>query len=423
VLAAGAGNAAAEPALRIAGVDHASSANVPPPPSPRGCQQRFNIRCYTPAQLRRAYDMGPLLARHVDGAGRTIVILDSFGSPTLRSDLRTFDRAFHLPDPPSLRIYQPVGRVPRFGRNPSEDQLIWATETTLDVEWSHVFAPAARIVVLETPVDETEGTHGMPQMMGAVRWAIKHHVGDLISMSWGATEQTFPSARSIRDLRTTFVQASRHRLGLVAASGDTGAAGLKLDRQHYYAFRTTQWPPSDPLVLAAGGTRLTLDAGGRRTSPDVAWNDSGGATGGGRSSVFARPSYQRAQRHVVGAHRGLPDISMSAATEAAAEVYTSFDGGPSWQLIGGTSLATVELAGVVADADQLAHHAIIDLPARLYSLRHRGSAGIVDVTRGNNTFPHGPGRVRGFAAGRGYDLTTGFGTIDAAKFIPAFAAG
>jgi hypothetical protein len=64
-------------------------------------------------QVERAYDLGPLYARGYDGRGRTIVIVDPFGSPAIRRDLGVFDRAFGLPAPPSLRILRPAGQVPR----------------------------------------------------------------------------------------------------------------------------------------------------------------------------------------------------------------------------------------------------------------------------------------------------------------------
>jgi hypothetical protein len=184
-LALGAAPASAWPQSRTVGVFAGLRA-----PDTNSCLLHLQIRCYRPAQLRAAYDIGPLLHRGVDGRGTTIVILDSFGSPTIRSDIRGFDRTFGLPAPPSFRVYRPVGAIPRFTRSNS-DMVGWATETSLDVEWSHAFAPAAKIVLLETPVDETWGIHGMPQMMGAARWALRHHLGDVISMSFGAAERTF----------------------------------------------------------------------------------------------------------------------------------------------------------------------------------------------------------------------------------------
>ena len=91
-------------------------------------------------QIQRAYDLPALYARGLDGRGRTIVIVDSFGSPTIRHDLRVFDTAFGLPGPPSLRVLQPVGHVPPYNaKNP--DMVDAAGETTTDVEAAHAIAP------------------------------------------------------------------------------------------------------------------------------------------------------------------------------------------------------------------------------------------------------------------------------------------
>jgi subtilase family serine protease len=425
--------ASAHPESRIVGEfvsRSATIARVLPPPSMRRCLKRFNARCYRPTQLRTAYDVGSLLRSHAGGHAHTIVILDSFGSPTIRSDLRIFDRTFHLPDPPSFHIYQPAGRVRRFNTR-SQSMLGWAAETTLDVEWSHVFAPGAGIVLLETPNDETEGLNGMPQMMASVRWALRHVPrASVISMSFGATEQTFPSKRSILRLRGPFEDAVRHGVGLVSATGDTGATLPESRTRGLFPFRVSEWPASDPLVLAAGGTRIKLNARGHRLSPDSVWHDHGGASGGGLSSVFARPGYQSRLRGIVGRRRGLPDISMSAADSAANDTYWSFiHHRPTWALMAGTSMATAELAGVVADAASLSTRTIGDLPARVYQVATRPHRGIEDITRGNNSF--GPFRnrdgsvhfVRGFAATRGFDLASGLGTIDVARFARALAAG
>ena len=70
--------------------------------------------------------------------------------------------------------------------------LAWAEETTLDVEMSHAMAPGAKILLVETPVAETEGVTGFPQIVAAENYVINHHLGDVISQSFGATEETFP---------------------------------------------------------------------------------------------------------------------------------------------------------------------------------------------------------------------------------------
>ncbi|HUJ65215.1 MAG TPA: hypothetical protein VLX59_06745, partial [Acidimicrobiales bacterium] len=129
------------------------------------CEALFSVACYEPAQIQSAYEEKSLFARGVTGRGQTIAIVDAFGSPTIAADLATFDAAFNLPPPPSLRIIQPAGPVPAFQAD--NTMVAWASETTLDVEWAHVMAPGANILLVETPVAETEGTTGFPQIVQA----------------------------------------------------------------------------------------------------------------------------------------------------------------------------------------------------------------------------------------------------------------
>jgi len=110
------------------------------PPLPSG------MTALTPAQLRRAYDVNPLLRRGLDGRGQTIVIVDPFGSPSIEHDLAYFDQEFGLPAPPSLKVIQPTGPVPPY--RPTPNRATAAAETTLDVEAAHVMAPGAGLVAL-----------------------------------------------------------------------------------------------------------------------------------------------------------------------------------------------------------------------------------------------------------------------------------
>ena len=81
------------------------------PPTTAYCEQHYKIACYEAAQVQRAYNLPPLLRRRIDGKGQTIVIVDSFGSPTVAHDLAVFDTTFGLPAPPSLKVIQPAGKV------------------------------------------------------------------------------------------------------------------------------------------------------------------------------------------------------------------------------------------------------------------------------------------------------------------------
>ena len=75
------------------------------------CESQLSIACYGPDQIRAAYNVAPLYAHGITGKGETIVIVDSFGSPTIQNDLSVFDKQFGYPDPPSLKIITPAGPV------------------------------------------------------------------------------------------------------------------------------------------------------------------------------------------------------------------------------------------------------------------------------------------------------------------------
>src|ERR1700722_16200291 len=441
-VAVGAAAAAApQPAVFIhPNIDHVGHGSSQPPTTAQ-CEAAFRVACYEPDQIQQAYNLPMLYAKRVTGKAATIVIVDSFGSPPIQADLVTFDSTFGLPAPPSFQVLQPAGAVPPFDPT-NGDMVSWAGETTLDVEYAHTIAPGANIVLVETPVSETEGVTGFPQIIQAEEYVINHHLGDVISQSFSATEQTFAAKASVQALRGAYLDAQLHHVTVLAATGDSGAANVGLDGQTYYTFPTTAWPPSDPLVTGVGGTQLHLDANGKRTSPDTVWNDKysvatnqfifGGngpnplAGGGGKSVLFSRPGYQTLVRNVVGASRGVPDISMSAACNGAVDVYQSFPGIPAGGYpTCGTSEATPMFAGIVALADQVAHHSLGLINPALYAMSAGHAPGLVDVTSGNNTVSVTQNNqldtVPGFNAAPGYDLASGVGTVNAALFVPELA--
>jgi subtilase family serine protease len=428
------------PAANVPGYLHSVHATGQPPTTAQ-CESAYSVACYEPAQIQAAYNLRPLYDRGVDGAGTTIVIVDSFGSPTIKADLAVFDQQFGLPAPPSLQVIQPAGAVPPYDPTNS-DMVGWAGETTLDVEYAHTIAPDASILLVETPVSETEGVTGFPQIVTAEQYVIDHHLGDVISQSFSATEQTFSSYAQLAPLRAAYVNAARHGVTVLSASGDSGAANTELDGETYYLNPTTEWPPSDPLVTGIGGTQLQLDASGHHVAPDVAWNDTYSvatnefifgdagpnplATGGGKSVFFSRPRYQNGVRNVVGGTRGVPDISMSGACNGSVDTYQSFGGQtPGWYPVCGTSEATPLFAGVVALADQVAGHPLGLINPALYTMSEHHLPGVVPVTSGNNTVSFTQDNqldtVPGFSARPVYSLATGVGTVNGAAFVPELA--
>jgi subtilase family serine protease len=443
------------------------------PPTTAECEADFGIACYQPFQLQRAYDLAPLFSRGIEGQGETIVIVDAFGSPSIASDLRTFDSETGLPNPPSFQVITPEGPITTnptnctsvytpTGPDLCSDYYGWTDETSLDVEWSHVMAPKANILLVETPMTESEGIYGFPQIVAAENYVIDHHLGDVISQSFGATEQTFTSPSQIYSLRSAYVNAAQHGVTVLAASGDSGSTDYDCDPSSgcanpddvdcCYSTRAIDWPASDPLVTAVGGTQLQLNDEGYRTAPDSAWHDlsstvgvtgpvyTWGSSGGGLSTVFSRPQFQDGVARIVGDSRGTPDIAMSAAVNGAVDFYDTTD--PSvagWAIVGGTSEASPLFSGIVALTDQVAGHSLGYLDPALYAMAQSGGPGdgIVPIFQGNNSYTFCiPADVEsndscasssdlvtvpGFYANGSYNDATGWGTVDAAVFVPALA--
>jgi subtilase family serine protease len=402
-----------QPIPVVANAPRIFSQRAAKPPTTAQCRKSFGLACYSPNQYQTAYDLNPLYSSGVTGKGKTIALVDSFGSPTIKRDLATFDTSFGLPKA-QLRVIHPAGKPPTFKAGNATMQG-WALETSLDVEYAHAMAPGAKLLLVETPTAEVEGRSGFPDIVSAENFVIRHHLADVISQSFGATENTFDHpGPDIRSLRSAFTAARKAHVTVLASSGDEGATNTTNNITKTYTHRVNSWPSSDPLVTSVGGTRLFLTAAGNRSHPDVVWNDNAGAGGGGRSQVFGRPAFQRSVKKATGAHRGTPDISMSAAVKGSALVYLSFPGlKKGFYLVGGTSEASPIFAGIVALADQQAGHDLGDINPALYRLDGKSAAGIVDVRKGNNSFAG----VKGFRAKRGYDLASGWGTVDGQTFV------
>ena len=376
------------------------------PPSLQECLQRIHQPCLTPAQVRAAYGIDTLLRCGITGRGRTIAIVDAFGSPTIRADLHGFDAAFGLPDP-QFQVMAPLG-APRL-RNPG-----WASETTLDVEWAHAIAPRARIVLLESPVNETEGVQGLPEFLTLERYALRHHLADVISQSWDATEDTLfdVAGRAIvAQFHAFYAEAIRQGVTIVASSGDTGTTGFNLSLSHLYAYPVVQYPASDPYVLAVGGTHLVVNGQGQ-SDDELAWVGSGG----GASKLFPEPAYQRSlpsvTQRLLRGQRNLPDVAYNAGTPML--MYRE----GMWNFAVGTSAGAPQWAGLIALADDAAGHDLGLVNLALYRLAAspRYRTVLHDIVRGSINGPtlgHPGGSAR-----PGWDITTGLGS-PRAGLVPA----
>ena len=375
--------------------------------------------CYGPDQIRTAYKIQPLLDRGITGAGRRIVIVAAFAPPSVAADLHRFDSVFHLPDP-HLQIVAPQGAV----WDPSDvNQRSWADEIDIDVQWSHVVAPHAKIVLVEARSDSD------PDIAAAVSYAVQQRLGDVISQSFGVDERCMsPQARA--SLSASYRAAQAAGITVVASTGDQGAAQFVCDVTSNDLRQGVSFPASDPRVLAVGGTQLHADLSSGAYRSEITWNDGGdasaSATGGGYSTVFGRPDYQdgTVARHA----RGVPDVAYSSAPKGV--IYWGQDGaGGGFYAFYGTSVAVPQWSGLVALGAQLARHRLGLVNPTIYrAARSTRSAELFhDVRVGNNTVHYVDDcgvvkTVRGYRARTGWDAATGVGSPIAGALVPLLAA-
>lgn len=372
----------------------------------------------TPAELWAAYSIAPLLRLGFTGRGQTVVVIDSFGSPTLADDLAVFDAFYGLP-PAQLRVLAPLGTRPFDATDP--DMAFWARETAEDVETVHAIAPEAGIVVLTSPVDQTQGTAGLAEFRQLAQYALDHHLGGVLSQSWGASEATLNTAAGRAEVArwdAVFAAARDAGISCFASSGDHGATDwADASLTHLASTPTTNFPADDPWVTGVGGTTLQRGASGYA---EAAWSDSGG----GFSALFGQPEYQRLlparAQSLLGARRGVPDISAIADRTNGLGIYTR----GVWRVAAGTSASVPFWAALAAIADQMAGRPLGLLNPALYALAtspaHAGD--FYDITSGNNSYSRWDVSVKGYDATPGWDPVTGLGTPNAAKLLPDLVA-
>ncbi|MGH3379440.1 MAG: S53 family peptidase [Actinoallomurus sp.] len=409
----------------------AAGESIDHPLLPSVCIVRYKTPCYGPEQLRHLYGVDKLGPRA--GAGRTVALIMPGVDPVLTPDLEVYSKETGLPAPKLTQIK--VGHPAELDRA-DYVQAITGEELELDAEMIHTMAPSARIVVVATERDDANVFDNFAGTIGNIAKLSGHHV-DAVSLSYGWFEPNYDEAHPgkgaqvIRSQAAGLATAARNHMTVLSANGDTGATGPNLAGDALYPHQAAAFIASSPLVTAVAGTELHADDHGDRTTPDTVWGEHDGdgfATGGALSQVFGRPGYQDGIRDIVGGRRGNTDVSMDGSTGSRVWMYTSryqvLSGQePGWVRTAGTSAASPLMAGIVADAAQVAGHSLGPINAALYGLGRtpasRAAAGIADVIKGCNTTV----AVQGYCARTGTDLPSGIGTIgDASRFVHALAA-
>ena len=338
-----------------------------------------------PADFATAYDVTPLRDAGVDGTGSSVAVLAR--SDFDEDDVQRFGERY-LDGPRPLHKLLAGPSNPGVLADPLERM-----EVLLDVQWGAALAPGA---ALEVVIGSRAGD--IPE---ALVKAVSDRVGDVLSLSFGLCEAF--STRTATELFDTFYGlANLQGQTVLVAAGDAGATDCAPDSD----LVAVNALAASPNSVAVGGTALdplfdTRTFAATGYGGEEAWNDSGGAGGGGVSSVFARPSYQLGVGRFAG--RALPDLALAASP--ASPGYVIVQNGDT-VIVGGTSASVPALAGMLALVNQrVGRGGLGQLLPALYQLGRDGAAGqrtpvFRDVTAGSNGFP----------ALRGFDLATGWGS-------------
>lgn len=345
---------------------------------------RAGAASFTPVQLAAIYDFPP-----GDGNGECIAIIE-LGGGYKPQDLQTYFSGLGVPLPAVTAV-----SVDQATNQPTGDPNGPDGEVMLDIEVAGAVAPAAAIAVYFAPNTDAG-------FLDAVTTAIHDEVRkpSVVSISWGGPESTW-TAQAMSTMDQAFQAAAAMGITVCIAAGDSGSTDGVSDGGNHVDF-----PASSPHALACGGT--SLKAKGTTIVSEVVWNDgdpTSGAGGGGVSTVFALPSWQRglATTDAEGtssplAMRGVPDVSADADPQTGYDVQV--DG--SAAVFGGTSAVAPLWAGLIARINAAAGHPAGFVNPSLYAQ----PTALHDITQGNNG---------GFAAARGWDACTGLGSPDGAK--------
>ncbi len=368
-----------------------------------------------------SYKVDRLWGQGIDGCGTTVAVMEGWDDPDMQADLNALDAQIGLPDTTVETVY-PDGPLP--ASCPAGMQALgsygscsaWQGELELDVQAVHLMAPYAKIVISATPSDsevvgDPSSEVAMPEIVKGMEYISQNKIANVMSISDGSSETDYSrGAAEIHAQDPGELTAAAAGIPISNATGDCGAA-QNLTTATSQCGTVSSGPASatwgdSPWVTAVGGSTP------QHTAPCPPCVTTSGEDsfvlnpieGAGLSEIYPRPAYQNSIAKISGsAMRSMPDITMNSSD--------------------GTSESAPLFAGVLALATQVKGSNLGPINQVLYDTMSKKAAndGIVDVTSGNNTFTRGSLTVPGYSAAPGYDVASGWGSIDTSLFVPALA--
>jgi hypothetical protein len=360
-----------------------------------------------PGDVHTVFGLRHLYDRGITGRGVTLAVLALSDFPL--EDVARFRTTFGLPASPVVKRF--------VAGNPGTGHREALGEVLLDTEWAGALAPGATILAV------IGNGLSFPAIYQAGQDIVNRNDAAVVSVSLGVCEAlvTCAVAATVDALAR---QAAAQGQSVLISSGDAGAAECLPEQggQAVSAFAASPW------VTGVGGTILDplFDDAGDATGygSEVVWNEviggRVGATGGGRSTCFAKPRWQAGPGVPADGARDVPDVAFAASPRNPGFAIIGL-GRPNPFPVGGTSASAPVWAGFAALLVQQAGGRVGLLNPELYRLGALQALGqepavFHDVTVGNNSVPGTPG----FLAGPGYDLVTGWGSFVAPALLDAF---
>jgi len=376
----------------------------------------------SPTDFATIYNVKPLYNSSINGTGESIAIV---GRTDINlADVTYFRSYFGLPANDPVFIHN--------GADPGDLGGGEETEALLDVEWS---GAVGRNATVRFVISKSTATTGGVDL--SAQYIVNNNVAPVMSTSFGSCESSMGTTEN-SFYKNLWSQAAAQGITAFVSSGDSGAAGCNAGSDTTGSGRAVSGLCSTPYNVCVGGTQFadvsnpslywasTNNSTDKSSAvsyiPEVAWNESatvsGGSglwsSGGGVSTLYAKPAWQVAPGVPADGYRDVPDVALSAAGHDGYLIMQ----GQALGAVGGTSAASPSFAGLMALVAQSKGAGQGNANTVFYPMaqsQYAGGGAVVyhDATSGNNSVPG----VSGYVAGAGYDLATGLGSVDAYALV------
>ena len=357
--------------------------------TPNAATPKLNLVGFNSSQLRSAYG---ILTTEQGSSTTVIAIVDAYGYPSALTDLNTYRNNYGIvgvnsanmsacpttlgkPTFPTANVgcFAQISGVTGLTTSLPKSNTGWNQEGALDIEMATAICPKCSILFVAA------NSASFADLNKAVGQANTYTNVVAISNSYGGAD--FAETGLAPD---NYQLAAARGVAVTASSGDSGYGA--------------QSPASFTNVIGVGGTSLTLNANGTRTS-EIIWT----SAGSGCSTQNPIPTQQTTLGTTGCVKKAVSDISAVANPNTGVGVIY---GGKVYQF-GGTSVSSPIIASIFAVADYKPTQGTY-AGASLYN-KANATTNIYDVVGGAKNGNCPTATAKWCTTGTGWDGPTGLG--------------